>query len=145
MPTIFNNIIRHKAQKLAKAHIKQALDDLKYGGQFSFVDCQRDISNNYWKRKSVNMVFDTAYNGPWSLLGSEDAVRGVRRFKVPAYLQGWRNQIVSLVFNGWVNPRVIQQFGWIDEVVGQQYINAKYQLDQLDWESAPYDKKNRVG
>lgn len=36
MSTIFNEIIRHKARKLAKAHIKWALDDLKCGGQFNF-------------------------------------------------------------------------------------------------------------
>jgi hypothetical protein len=145
MSTVFDEIIRHKARKLAKAHIKRALDDLKYGGQFNFEDCQRDIHNNYWQRKSINFVFDRAYDGPWYGLGGEDAIRGWRRFDVPGYLQGWRNQILSLAFNGWVNPRVIQQHGWIDEVIGQQYIKSKHQLDQLDWESAPYDKKNRVG
>jgi hypothetical protein len=145
MPTIFNEIIRNRAQKLAKAHIKRALDDLKGGGQFSFEDCQREIRNSYWQRKSVNFTFDNAYGGPWSVLGSEDAIKGWRRFDIPAYLQGWRNQIVALAFDGWVNPRVIQQYGWIDEVIGQQYINAKQQLDQLDWNSAPYDKKSRVG
>lgn len=145
MPTIFNEIIRNRAQKLAKAHIKRALDDLQCGGQFNFEDCQRDIRNSYWQRKSVNCTFDNAYDGPWSVLGGEDAIKVWRRFDVPAYLQGWRNQIVSLAFNGWVNPRVFQQCGWIDEVIGQQYINAKHQFDQLDWDSAPYDKKNRVG
>lgn len=145
MPTIFNEIIRNRAQKLAKAHIKRALGDLKGGGQFNFEDCQREIRNSYWQRKSVNFTFDNAYDGPWAVLGCEDAIKGWRRFDVPAYLQGWRNQIVALAFNGWVNPRVIQQYGWINEVIGQQYINAKHQLDQLDWDSAPYDKKNRVG
>ncbi|MFJ4442707.1 hypothetical protein ACIPZ8_11495 [Pseudomonas sp. NPDC089422] len=145
MSTIFNEIIRYKARKLAKAHIKRALGDLEHGGRFDFEDCQRDIRNSYWQRKSVNFVFDRAYDRPWSLLGSEDAIRGCRRFDVPAYLQGWRSQILSLAYNGWVNPRVVQQYGWIDEVVGQQYINTKHQLDQLDWGSAPYDKKNRVG
>ncbi|MDZ5109715.1 hypothetical protein [Pseudomonas putida] len=137
MPTIFNEIIRHKARKLAKAHIKRALDDLKGGGQFNFEDCQREIRNNYWQRKSANSVFDRAYDGLWSVLGGEDAIKGCRRFDVPAYLQGWRSQILALAYNGWVNSRVIQQYGWIDidEVIGQQYINAKYQLDQLDWGS----------
>ncbi|GHS82983.1 hypothetical protein PAGU2196_38170 [Pseudomonas sp. PAGU 2196] len=145
MPTILDGIIRHQARKLAKAHIKLALDDLKGGGQLNFEECQREIRNSYWQRKSVNFVFDRAYDGPWSVLGGEDAIRGCRRFDVPAYLEGWRIQIMSLAFNGWVNPRVIQQYGWIDEVIGQQYINAKHQLDQLDWDSAPYDKKSRVG
>lgn len=145
MPTIFNEIIRNRARKLAKAHIKQALNDLQCGGQFNFEDCKRDIRNSYWQRKSVNFTFDNAYDGPWSVLGSEDAIKGWRRFDVPAYLQGWRSQILSLAYNGWVNPRVVQQYGWIDEVIGQQYINTKHQLDQLDWGSAPYDKKNRVG
>ncbi|WP_144170881.1 hypothetical protein [Pseudomonas sp. Kh13] len=63
MPTIFNEVIRHKARKLAKAHIKRALDDLKGGGQFNFEDYQREIRNNYWQRKSVNSVFDRAYDG----------------------------------------------------------------------------------
>jgi hypothetical protein len=145
MSTIFNEIIRHKARKLANAHIKRALDGLKYGGQFRFEDCKREIESSYWQRKSVDLVFSTAYDGPWYLLGDADALKGWRRFDVPAYLKGWRNQIMALSFDGWVNPRIIQQYGWIDETIGQQYINTKYQLDQLDWESAPYDKKNRVG
>jgi hypothetical protein len=144
MPTIWNEIIRRKARKLAKAHIKRALGDLKSGGHFSFEDCQPEIRNSYWQRKSVDFVFDRAYDGSWSELGSEDAIRGYSRFDVPAYLQGWRNQIMALAFNGWVNPRVVQQYGWIDEVIGQQYINAKHQLDQLDWDLASYDKKSRV-
>ncbi|AMM02796.1 MULTISPECIES: hypothetical protein [Pseudomonas] len=145
MPTIFNEIIRNRARKLAEAHIKRALNDLQYGGQFNFEDCQRDIRNSYWQRKSVNFVFDRAYDGPWYLLGGDDALKGRRRFDVPAYLEGWRGQILSLAYNGWVNPRVVQQYGWIDEVIGQQYINTKHQLDQLDWGSAPYDKRNRAG
>ncbi|VVP04745.1 hypothetical protein PS900_03029 [Pseudomonas fluorescens] len=145
MPTIFNEIIRHKARKLAKAHIARALDDLKCGGQFSFESCQREIDSSYWQRKSVDLVFSTAYDGHWYLLGSEDAIKGRRRFDVPGYVKGWRSQILALAFDGWVNPRVIQQYGWIDEVIGQQYINAKHQFNQLDWASAPYDKKNRVG
>ncbi|WP_338920251.1 hypothetical protein V0M98_24435 [Pseudomonas silesiensis] len=145
MPTVFDEIIRYKARKLAKAHIKRALDDLKYGGQFNFEDCQREINSNYWQRKSVDFVFSTAYDGPWYSLGGDDAEKGRKRFDVPAYLKGWRNQILAFGFDGWVNPRIIQQYGWIDEVVGQQYTNAKHQLDQLDWEFAPYDKKNRAG
>jgi len=145
MPTILDGIIRHKARKLAKTHIKLALDDLKCGGQFSFEDCQQEIQKNYWQRKSVDFVFDRAYDGQWYELGGEDAIRGWRRFDVPGYLKGWRNQTLSLAYDGWVNPRVIQQYGWIDEVIGQQYINAKQQLDELDWESTPYDKQSRVG
>ena len=75
MPTIFNEIIRHKARKLAKAHIKRALGDLKCGGQFNFEDCQRDINNNYWQRKSVNLVFSTAYEISACLVGSETCIR----------------------------------------------------------------------
>lgn len=145
MPSILDDIIRHKARKLAKRHIQRALNDLMHGGHFDFEDCQREIRGSYWQRKSINFVFDKAYDGSWFLLGSEDAIRGCRRFDVPAYLQGWRNQILSLAFNGWVNPHVIERYGWIDEVIGQQYINAKHHLDQLDWDSAPYDKKNRIG
>lgn len=145
MSTILNEIIRHRARKLANAHIKRALDDLKYGGQFRFEDCEREIESSYWQRKSVDLVFRTAYDGQWHLLGGADALKGSRRFDVPAYLKGWRNQIMALSFDGWVNPRIIQQFGWIDETIGQRYINAKHQLDQLDWESAPYHKKSQVG
>lgn len=145
MPTIFNEFIRHKARKLAKAHIKRALDDLKGGGQFNIEDCRREVHANFWRRNSLNFTFDGEYDGQWSVLGNEDAIRGWRRFDVPAYLKGWRSQILSLAYSGWVNPRVIQQYGWIDEVIGQQYINAKHQLDQLDWDFAPYDKKNRIG
>lgn len=145
MSTVFDEIIRYKARKLARAHIKRAVDGLRYGGHFNFGECQREVDNNYWQRKSVNLVFDMAYDGPWYLLGGDDAVKGRRRFDVPAYLKGWRSQIVAFGFDGWVNPRIIQQYGWIDETIGQQYINTKYQLDQLDWESAPYDKKNRAG
>lgn len=145
MPTVFDEIIRYKARKLAQTHIKRAVDDLRCGGQFNFEDCQREISNNYWQRKSVNFVFGTAYDSPWYLLGDDDARKGWRRFDVPAYVKGWRNRIVAFSFDGWVNPRIIQQYGWIDETIGQQYVNTKHQLDQLDWESAPYDKKSRVG
>jgi hypothetical protein len=144
MPTIFNEIIRYKARNLAQVHIKRAVHQLMYGGYFNFEDYQREI-NNYWKLKSVNSVFENAYDGPWYLLGGADALKGWRRFDVPAYLKGWRNQIMALSFDGWVNPRIIQQYGWMDETIGQQYINAKHQLDQLDWEFAPYDKKNQVG
>lgn len=145
MSTVFDEIIRYKARKLARAHIKRAVDGLRYDGHFSFDECQREVDNSYWHRKSVNLVFDMAYDGLWYLLGSEDAVKGRRRFDVPAYLKGWKSQIVAYGFDGWVNPRIIQQYGWIDEVIGRQYINAKHQLDQLDWEAAPSDKKNRVG
>lgn len=145
MSTVFDEIIRYKARKLARAHIKRAVDGLKCGGHFNFEECQREVDNNYWQRKSVNLVFDMAYDGPWYLLGGDDAVKGWRRFDVPAYLKGWRSQIVAFGLDGWVNPRIIQQYGWIDETIGQQYINTKYQLDQLDWESAPYDKKSRAG
>lgn len=144
MLAILNVIIRHKARRLAKTHIKRALAELKRDKQFNFEDCQREISDNYWQRKSVNYVFDGAYEGPWYLLGDADALKGWRRFDVPAYLKGWRNRIMALSFDGWVNPRIIQQYGWIDETIGQQYINSKHQLDQLNWECAPYDKKNRI-
>jgi hypothetical protein len=109
MSTILNEIIRHRARKLANAHIKRALDDLKYGGQFRFEDCEREIESSYWQQKSVDLVFRTAYDGQWHLLGGADALEGSRRFDVPAYLQGWRNQIMALSFDGWVNPRIIQQ------------------------------------
>lgn len=144
MPTIFDEIIRYKARKLAQAHVKRAVSELTYGGPFNFEDYQREI-NNYWKLKSVNSVFEKAYDGPWYLLGSDDAEKGRKRFDVPAYLKGWRDQVLSLAFNGWVNPRIIKQYGWIDETIGEQCISIKHQLDQLDWDSAPYDKKNRVG
>ena len=144
MLTVFDEIIRYKARKLAQVHIRRAVHQLTYDGQFNFEDYQREI-NNYWKRKSVNSVFENAYDGPWYALGSEDAQKGWRRFDVPAYQKGWRSQVLAFALNGWVNPRIIHQYGWIDEAIGQQCINIKHQLDQLDWESAPYNKKNRVG
>jgi len=143
MPTVFDEIIRYKARKLAQTHIKRAVNELMCGGQFNFEDYQREI-NNYWQRKSVNFVFENAYDSPWYTLGGEDAQKGQKRFEVPAYQKGWRSQVLAFAFNGWVNPRIIKQYGWIDETIGQQCINIKHQLDQLDWESAPYDKKNRV-
>lgn len=145
MSTVFDTVIRHKARKLAHTHIKRAIDSLRNTGQFNFEDCQRDISDSFWQRKSINFVFSKAYEGPWYTLGEGDAQKGSKRFDVPAYLKGWRNQILSLSFDGWVNPRIIQQYGWVDETIAQQLINIKHQLDQLDWETAPHNTKNLVG
>lgn len=141
--SVLDEIIRYKARTLAEAHIKRAVNEIVCGGQFNFEDCQREI-NNYWQRKSVNLAFENAYNGPWYTLGGEDAQVGLRRFEVPAYQKGWRNKILAFALNGWVNPRIMKQYGWIDEAISQQCINIKHQLDQLNWKSAPYDKNNRT-
>jgi len=46
MPTVFDEIIRYKARKLAQVHIKRAVQQLTYGGQFNFEDYQREINNS---------------------------------------------------------------------------------------------------
>ncbi|MFJ2320016.1 hypothetical protein [Pseudomonas sp. NPDC087817] len=138
MVALLNEVIRYKARRLAEVHIKGAVHDLTQGQQFNFESCKRQM-NNYWKRKSVNLVFENAYDSPWYALGSEDALKGWRRFDVPAYQKGWRSQILAFAFVGWINPRIIQQYGWIDKAIGQQFINIKHDIDQLDWEAARYN------
>ncbi|MDG6381302.1 hypothetical protein QCD83_20800 [Pseudomonas savastanoi pv. phaseolicola] len=136
MAAVLNSIIRYKARKLALAHIKRALESLRDSSPFDFQDCQREINDNYWRRKSVNFMFSNAYEGPWYKLGQDDALEGRKRFDVPAYVEGWRNEILSLSFNGWLNPHIIQQYGWIDGAVGNEYLILKHQIDQLDWDAA---------
>ncbi|MDH4570469.1 hypothetical protein E8E95_27645 [Pseudomonas sp. BN414] len=139
--SVFDGIVRRMARKLAQQHIAHALEALHYGGLFNFEECKQEVSQSFWARKNKFAVFDQAYYGEWYWLGSDDALKGWRRFeRVEGYHDGWRAQVLSLAYNGWVNARVIEQFGWIDEVVGQQYINCKRHLDKLDWVDAPHDK-----
>jgi hypothetical protein len=133
MPSLIDGIIRRKARIMARTHIKHALNALRTGEQFSFNDCQHEINHSYWYRKSVDFVFEKAYENPWYILGREDALKGRRQFDLPQYVAGWRNQILSLSFDGWVNPRIIQQYGWIDEAIEQQYNNTKHEIDRLAW------------
>lgn len=136
MGTVLNSVIRYKARKLALAHIKRALENLRNFGPCNFEDYQREINANYWKRKSADYIFSNAYKGPWYRLGQDDAVKGTKRFEVPDYANGWRDEILSLSFKGWVNPHIIQQYGWIDGAVGKEYLILKHQIDQLDWDAA---------
>lgn len=136
MPEFFNSFVRSKARKLAELHVKQALDMLRYNGQFSFDGFQKEIDNNYWNRKNINCVFERAYDHPWYTLGHDDATKGLKRFAVPAYEKGWRDQVLSLSYNGWINARIVNCHGWIDETISQQLSNIKRDLDLLDWESA---------
>ncbi|MDD1975216.1 hypothetical protein [Pseudomonas tussilaginis] len=132
--SIFNDIVRYKARKLAQKHVKRALHDFQYGGQFDFKECLREINNNYWQRKSVNMIFDTAYAGPWYVLGGDDALKGRKRFDVPAYLDGWKNQVWSLTIDGWISPQIIKQFGFANDDIRQYAKRMKHELNQLEFD-----------
>jgi hypothetical protein len=143
---MLNDVIRYKARKHAVAHVKRALQEIRSDGyEFDYEPMLREIKASYWYQKSVNFTYQTAYDGPWHELGANDALKGWRRFDVPAYATGWRNQIMALAFDGWVNPRIIERHGFIDEVIGQQYINSKRLIDELDWSLAPSNPKNRAG
>lgn len=141
MATVFNSVVRYMARKLAHAHIKRALDSLRDSGPFDYGNCLREINANYWKRKSVDLVFSNAYANPWYMLGQADALKGIRRFETPDYAKGWRNEVLSLSINGWLNPRIIQQYGWIDASVEQEYLILKNQLDQLDWNAGSQSQR----
>ncbi|MDT4815394.1 hypothetical protein FQZ97_484220 [compost metagenome] len=132
LDTIFNDIVRYKARKLAQKHVKRALQDLQYGGKFDFEECQREINRNYWNRNTVNSPFDTAYKGPWYALGGDDALKGLKRFDVPSYLDGWKAEIIAMTFNGWISPGIIQQFGFVNDDIRQYTKRMKYELNQLD-------------
>lgn len=141
--SIFDGVIRRMAQKLAQQHIARAIEAQIYGGLFDYEACKAEVRQNFWRRTTKFAVFDQAYYGEWYWLGSDDALKGWRRFeRVEGYQDGWRAQVLSLACNGWVNPRVIEQFGWVDEVVGQQYVNCKRHLDKLNWMDAPQDQMN---
>ncbi|WP_271408048.1 hypothetical protein [Pseudomonas sp. Q1-7] len=140
--SMFDGIVRRMARKLAQRHIDRALDAQQNGGLFNFEECRTEVKTSFWAKKNRFAVFDQAYYGEWYWLGSDDALKGWRRFdRVDGYQDGWRAQVLSLAYNGWVNARIIEQFGWIDEVVGQQYVNCKGHLDKLNWQAAPRDEK----
>jgi len=132
---IMQRIVRYMAARLARKQIESAV---AFGGEFDSQRFTNEAANSYWKRKSCDFNFEKGYGDEWYKLGQKDALNGIFRSKeiaIDSYKRGWLNEIYALSHQGWINPKIIKNYGWLDNHVINEYriIKTNY-IDQLNWD-----------